>query len=484
MKIPGGNLEQMRETIRLIGRSIRQGSRYLPIRNLAATWASKASPKDYLGQASNIYRGFLSRWRYVKDPLTRELVTASPEASFRLVMAGDGIGVGGGLGAGDCDCATVALGSLYESVGFPVRIVTIAKPTAPRGPLMDHVYPEVQVPKVGWIPADPVIYPKGGFGDSPPRSRKVVYSLEGDILEYSGNLGNLLGQEGQRMIPQTWQRPPWRTYGEDYSYGFFGEQDDGVPLQEWETVGLTGFGYLTSNMGDMGTDIPVEVGPDQTMFYSGLARTPMIELSPEDYRHMYLNQGRPYDGMMGLGDDGETYVYDGLGGFFKRLFRKIKRGVKKVARRVKRGIRKVKGVIRKGIKKAVSVVRKVGGRIAKYAKKIIKRLPGGKALIKIAGKIRKVAMKVVRPAMKFVGKYASKIAPIARFVPGYGPAIAAGLRVAGRVAKVYNAIDAARRGKIPGGLLKGKIPGLFGEVTPESMEAQSNLAQYLPRYYH
>lgn len=189
LRIPGGNLDQMRATIRLIGRSIRAGSRYLPTRNLAARLASRARPKDYLGQAEQIYRGFLSRWRYVKDPLTRELVTASPEASFRLVMAGDGVGVGDGLGAGDCDCATVALGSLYESVGFPVRIATIAKPTALPGPLMDHVYPEVQVPKVGWIPADPVIHPRGGFGDSPPAARKVVYSLNGDILEYSGNLG-------------------------------------------------------------------------------------------------------------------------------------------------------------------------------------------------------------------------------------------------------------------------------------------------------
>lgn len=482
LRIPGGNTDQMRETIRLIGRAIRAGSRYLPTRNLAAAWATEAGPKDYLGQANCIYKNFLSRWRYVKDPLTRELVTASPEASFRLVMAGDGVGVGRGRGAGDCDCATVALGSLYEAVGFPVRIATIAKPTAPPGPLMDHVYPEVDVPRIGWIPADPVIHPRGGFGDSPPASRKVVYSLEGDIIEYSGNLGSLLGQEGTAMSPDVWQRPPWRTYGQDsqdYSYGFFGEDGDGIPLQEWETVGLAGFGYLSPMMGDMATDIPVEVGPDQTMFYSGLARTPMIELSPEDYRYMQASGGRPYEGMMGLGDDGEQYVYDGLGGFFKRLFRRIKKGVKKIAKKVKRGIRKVRKGFQKVLKKGFSVVRKIGGRIRKGIRAVVKRLPGGKALIKIAGKIRKVAMKVVRPAMKFVGRYASKIAPIARFIPGYGPAIAAGLRVAGRVAKVYNAYDAARRGKLPGGLIKGRLPGLFGEDSPESYEARQDLAPYL-----
>jgi len=471
----------MVETIRLIGRSIRAGSRYLPIRNLAAAWATEAPPKDYLGQANCIYRRFLQRWRYVKDPLTRELVTASPEASFRLVMAGDGVGVGRGRGAGDCDCATVALGSLYESVGFPVRIATIAKPSAPPGPLMDHVYPEVNVPKIGWIPADPVIHPRGGFGDAPPASRKVVYSLSGDIIEYSGNLGSL-GQEGlATMTPDVWQRPTWRTYGGDYdySYGFFGEEGDGQPLEEWSTVGLAGFGYLSPVMGDMGTDIPVEVGPDQTMFYGGLARTPMVELNPEDYRYMQSTGGRPYEGMMGLGDDGEVYVYDGLGGFFKRLFRKIKKGVKKIGRGIRRGIKRVRKGFQKVLKKGFSVVRKIGGRIRKGIRKIVKRLPGGKALIKIAGKIRKVAMKVVRPVSKFVGKYASKIAPIARFIPGYGPAISAGLRIAGKVANVYNKYDAIRRGKIPGGLMKGRLPGLFGEDTPESYETQAALAPYL-----
>lgn len=478
----------MRATIRLIGQAIRAGSQYLPIRNLAARWAAKAAPKDYLGQANNIYRGFLHQWRYVKDPLTREMVIASPRASFNLVMAGDGIGVGDGRGAGDCDCATVALGSLFESVGFPVRIVTIAKPTAPPGRLMDHVYPEVKIPKIGWVPADPVIYPKKGFGDTPPASRKVVYSIEGNVLEYKGNIGHFgRTQMEETMVPQIWQRPPWRTYGQteaypDHSQYFFGAQGDGTPLEEWETVGLSGFGYLSPQMGDMETNIPVEVGPDQTMFYQGLARTPMVELSPEDYGYLRTNQGVPYDGMMGLGDDGETYVYDGLGGFFKRLFRKIKRGVKKVARRVRKVVRKVRKGVRGVIRKGISVVKKVGGRIRRGIRRVVKRLPGGKALIRIAGKIRKVAMKVVRPAAKFVGKWAGKIAPIARFIPGYGPAISAGLRVAGRVAKMYTAGRALAKGRVPRGMMR-RVPGMFGEDTPESIEAQQAIAEQLPRYY-
>lgn len=476
-------MDQMRETIRIVGQAIRAGSNHLPTRNLAAAFATEARPKDYLGQAHAVYRNFLKRWRYVKDPLTREMVTASPDASFRLVMAGDGVGVGRGLGAGDCDCATVALGSLYESIGFPVRLATIAKPTAPPGKLMDHIYPEVMVPKIGWIPADPVIHPRGGFGDTPPASRKVVYDLSGDILEYGGNLGSLRQKRATPMQPQVWNRPPWRTYdGADYSAGFFGEEGDGVPLQPWESVGLKDYGYLSPKMGTMETNIPVEVSDDQTMFYDGLARTPMVELSPQDYQYLSINRGQPYEGMMGLGDDGEVYVYDGLGGFFKRLFRKVKRRVKKVARKIRRGIRRVRKGIRKVGRKAFSVVRKVGSRIRKGIRRVVKRLPGGKALIKIAGKIRKVAMKVVRPMTKVVGKWAGKLAPIARFIPGYGPAISAGLRIAGRVAKGIQAARRLSRGRIPRGAIRGRIPGLFGEVTPESIETQEDLAPYIGYY--
>ena len=478
-------MDQMKATIRLVGQAIRAGSKHLPTRNLAASLATLAPPKDYLAQAHSIYNGFLKRWRYVKDPLTREMVTASPDASFRLVMAGDGVGVGNGLGAGDCDCATIALGSLYESVGFPVRLATVAKPMAPPGRLMDHIYPEVKIPKIGWVPADPVLHPKKGFGDTPPASRKVVYDLLGDIIEYGGNLGNIAHKGATQMtIPQTWNRPPWRTYGEDYSDRFFGAENDGIPLQPWESVGLAGYGYLVPQMGDMETEIPVEVGDDQTVFYNGLARTPMVELSPEDYQYMETNRGVPYEGMLGLGDDGETYVYDGLGGFFKRLFRKIKKKVKKVGRRIRRGIRRVRKGIRRVGRKAFSVVRKVGKRIRRGIRRVVKRLPGGKALIKIAGKIRKVAMKVVRPVTKFVGKYASKIAPIARFIPGYGPAISAGLRIAGRVARGIQTARRISRGRVPRRMMRGRIPGLFGESTPESIEAQEDLAPYIDRYVH
>ena len=77
-------------------------------------------------------------------------------------------------------------------------------------------------------------------------------------------------------------------------------------------------------------------------------------------------------------------------------------------------------------------------KIKKGIRKVISKIPGGKFLLKIADKIHKVAMKFVKPLMKFVGKYASKLAPFAAIIPGFGPAIAAGLHVAGKIAQVYN----------------------------------------------
>ena len=57
-------------------------------------------------------------------------------------------------------------------------------------------------------------------------------------------------------------------------------------------------------------------------------------------------------------------------------------------------------------------------------------------------------MKIVKPLVKFVGKYASKLAPIAALIPGYGPAIAAGLKIAGKVANAMNKYGVKIAGKV------------------------------------
>jgi hypothetical protein len=406
-------LETMRGTVAVIGRAILDGSEYLPTRNYAASLATTAAPKDYLGQLNAVYDNFVRKWRYVKDPAHKELVTASPEASYRLVMAGDGVGVGLGRGAGDCDCATIAIGSQLQSIGFPVRIATTAAPGAMAGPMFGHVFAQAFVPKIGWVTVDPVLHPFRPFGATAPHSRVAFWDLNGKLLGYNGNVSGLSGSDKLEGSDKMRTFGPWTDYSGLYGIG----DDSGSDPLDWEAVGLSNWGYLSPEMGMIdGDEVPhlmAEVTPDEF----GLARTPMIELSPDDYRYMKVMR-TPYDGMLGLGDDGDVYTYDGFSGLFKRLRRWAKKKVAKVRRRIRSGLTKV-----------------------------LRKLPGGKYLIKIAKKIRKVAMKIVRPLAKFVGKYAAKLAPIAALIPGYGPAIAAGLHTAGKIANLMNKWDVKIVGK-------------------------------------
>ncbi len=205
---------------------------------------------------------------------------------------------------------------------------------------------------------------------------------------------------------------------------------------EWSTLGLSNWGWMDSPNGKISTTgmygiidgamlggLAVEVDENDD-WGGGVVRTPMIELALDDYDYVSQN-GQPYDGMLGLGDTGELYVYDGLSGWFKKLRRRIKKRVRKVARRIKRGI-----------------------------KKVLKKSKFGRFLLKVGGKIHRIAMKIVKPLIKFVGKYAAKLAPIAALIPGFGPAIAGGLMVAGKVAKLMQKYGVRTKGA------PGKVRGL------------------------
>lgn len=73
-----------------------------------------ASPEhDRVAEFYAIAEGVKKRIRYTRDPHGVEL----------LQDLGDALATG----AGDCDDYTIALGSLYQSVGFPVRIKVVGK---------------------------------------------------------------------------------------------------------------------------------------------------------------------------------------------------------------------------------------------------------------------------------------------------------------------------------------------------------------------
>ena len=405
----------MISTVRLVGEAIDNGSVYLPIRNHAAALATLARPKDYLGQVYQVFRDAIKRWRYVNDPYGKELLTHGPEALWRLVLAGDKIGVGRGFGAGDCDCIAAAVGAELSAIGRPVRIAITAPHNSPPGRFFNHIFVQALVPKIGWITVDPVVHPKHGFGYTPKHSRIAYFTTKGHLLGMSGNVTGFGNEsEGSEvMIPDISR---WTDYGMGAS-----EEAESYQISEpadWRLYGLPNYGAYAESMGIMsgeGLGLAAEVSQD---IYGNrvLARTPMLELTPEDYRWVQVMR-RPRDGMMALGDDGEIYEYDGLAGFFKRLFRRAKKAVKRVAKRVRGGIRKV-----------------------------LKKVPGGKYLMKLGKKVFKIASKFVKPLTKFVGKYAAKLAPVAALIPGWGPAIAGALYTSGKIANLMNEYGAKLKG--------------------------------------
>jgi hypothetical protein len=214
---------------------------------------------------------------------------------------------------------------------------------------------------------------------------------------------------------------PDLTQWTDYGMGLGGAEDygSGYEPEDWRNYGLPDYGAFSERMGIMsgeGMNISAQVTPE---LYGDqvVARTPLLELTPQDYKYVQVMK-KPYAGMMALGDDGAIYEYqdyDGMGGFFSR----IRKGIKKIGRRIRKGVRKV-----------------------------ISKIPGGKYLIKLGKKIWKVAKKFVKPLIKFVGKYAAKLAPVAALIPGWGPAIAAGLYTAGKVANLMTKYGVKIKGAV------------------------------------
>lgn len=326
-------------------------------------------------------------------------------------------GAGFGPGVGDCDDATVAIGAQLMSVGFPVRIATIAPQGAPPGNTMSHVFCIADVPGMGWVTVDPVVFPNQGVFYTPPHSRLAVFSLAGDYLGGRGNIQNMSGELSGLDKENNMNVNEFQDLAGIQD--FMGNE----PL-DFRRYGVKDFGLYADNMGvldlgDCGMSLAAEVQTDA----KGRAWTPILELRPEDYDYI-RRYGRPYKNMPALSDDLDVYTWDQNLGFFKKLIKKVRKKARKIA------------------------------------KKLLSKIPGGKYLMRLGKKIHKISAKLVRPLTKFVGKYAKKLAPIAALIPGYGPAIAAGLHASGRIANLMRKVggsvvskkgEAAARLKFPSG---------------------------------
>jgi hypothetical protein len=238
----GGNWDQLTGTVAQIGSAIRAAHGFLPIRNWAASVAAdpKIKPKDYLGQARAIFDELTKkrRWSYVKDPFGIEFVTKSPEALWRLVLAGDGLGVGRGRGAGDCDCVTAALGASLLNIGIPVRLAISAPAHARIKRQYGHVFLQAHFPGRGWITIDPVAWPQKPFGQTSNFSQLALFDLYGKML------GEYQRRKEKKMFPQSQEIPnlsQWRDYG-------LAGTDEPEPA-DWRVNMLHGFGAFAERSG-------------------------------------------------------------------------------------------------------------------------------------------------------------------------------------------------------------------------------------------
>jgi hypothetical protein len=411
----------------------------LPIRHLAGRVAATAPPKNYQAQIKSIYKAItVDWWRYTFDPVGAEVLTVDPRRIFDVTL---GRGFSNHRGYGDCDDIACASGALLNSIGFKTLIATTVKPNSPY--IFDHVFIFVRPPnEKKWIPFDPVLYPHKGYGDITKFKRLALWSLDGKLIEKRGpfppHFNEVMRQVGncqparakknfsgtERIDEMQNQKDP--NYHDFYDYsqtlGFLGEVDT-IPqnqahmlgsddvLPDFARHGIVGFGAYSGMMGCLtGAQVPnimAEYDDTDTVGNTGLVRTKHFELAPDDYEYVRVN-GYPRIGTLALADDGEIYDYagnpDGLGGFFKKLIKKAKKGVRRLA---------------KGVKKRI--------------KKFVKRLPMGKLLWKVGSRIHETAMKLVKPLLKIVGPIAKKIAPIAALIPGIGTAVAAGLMITGKV---------------------------------------------------
>lgn len=217
------------------------------------------------------------------------------------------------------------------------------------------------------------------------------------------------------------------TNFEDYGLENYGlASTDNDEPEDWSTEAVLGFGAQIDQpvaMLDGAMGLAMEYDSDDFVSYAGgpLVRTKMLEICPEEIATI-RRRGRPTLGAVALSDDGDIYQWTevrGLGGFFKKLRKKFK---------------KVSGKV---IKRA-SKFRK---RLTAKAKKLIKKLPGGKYLVKIYDRVKAVGMKLTKPLKKLLGSKVGKfLGPIAAMIPGAGPVVAGAIAVMRRKGQIEKAL--------------------------------------------
>jgi hypothetical protein len=174
---------------------IDSGSRNPDIRAEAVDIVRQAGvqERDACGEVGAIFSWVKNNFRFTKDPSGKETL-GTPHYLMKLK-------------AGDCDDYVVMLGALLTSLGYPVRIITIAAdPAEPKR--FSHVYMRVFV-NGSWVGLDGT-QPNSVPGWEPPRFFRRK--------EWGTMLGNRAGMGAYGRVPLVRRRNPGRAgLGLDFS---------------------------------------------------------------------------------------------------------------------------------------------------------------------------------------------------------------------------------------------------------------------------
>lgn len=159
------------DRIDIILDAVDDGKRDPVIRQLVGQILQGIDEKDYEGELTAIFNWVRKNIRYTRDPHNVELF----QRAKRIVE----------MGIADCDCLSILIGSMIQSVGYPLRLRVIGvSSTEP-----EHIYPLAGIPptespvaNLQWVAMDASIAQPIGW-QMPFEELKFVQDYEDDDSE-------------------------------------------------------------------------------------------------------------------------------------------------------------------------------------------------------------------------------------------------------------------------------------------------------------
>lgn len=371
-----------------MAKTAREAAQTFAFREWAARLATKAEPRDYVGQLRELYKGILERWRYVQEPgewvhgNARSLIACvlgtryngkedARDVSLASISSRE-------KGWGDCDDVSTAVAAGVLALGMQARFRVVVRDKG------GHVSVVAITPKGETVSIDPVGHPTHPFGWMLPAAADQVsyYDMYG---ANSANLGRCDCRRGTTRV------------------------------MDWK-------GKVRGNVPATFARVPL-IANAQGQYVR--APAPTVLTVPAGY----MRGGDFADGLAGVDENGLEWTYDGDTGSWlspgmsgwadvKRRWRKRFKAVKKVVKKVVKFTRKVQAKIlgSKIAQKLVGAALQVWGvpfpataAVMQAAKTILDK--GGLiGLIKLLKKSPKAAFQLVAKAVK-QGLLASNLVP-------------------------------------------------------------------------